>query len=390
MSELVIPDERPSLAGFADYLANQQTVITDQWLLTVRRDTQIETADRIPTSELVDHLPRLLQELCLFLRTRDVDDLTGDARRDAAEHGVLRWRDGYKIDELVRELEAFRRLVAAAVFRYRDVNTAFNGLLEVSASALVQQFFAEITIASVKRFMDEQQQFTRSNLQNLAQIQEQLGRVTAELGQARDAQHRATTVVANELRVFLESQRQPKEATQATSRLAAFVEQLLEYAELSGIQQPPGESFDPRVLFSEIVAECKPIAEAKGLRLLTDCLRAPTTVVGNRARIKKIAQLLLRNAIEYTPKGQVSLAFSSPDAERWAIQVGDTGPGLSEADSAQLFNSDPIATDGSADRGLGLAMARELAKSVGASFNSITQAGLGTHLEVSIPKTQAC
>ena len=72
MTEPTPPAERPTLARYAEYLAGQQTTITDQWLLTVRRDTQIETADRIPTPQLVDHLPRLLRELCDFLRTRDL------------------------------------------------------------------------------------------------------------------------------------------------------------------------------------------------------------------------------------------------------------------------------------------------------------------------------
>ena len=70
MSEGVPNPQRISLAGFADYLANQRTTIMEQWLLVVRRDTQIETADRMPQHELVDHLPGLLQELCDFLRAR--------------------------------------------------------------------------------------------------------------------------------------------------------------------------------------------------------------------------------------------------------------------------------------------------------------------------------
>jgi hypothetical protein len=48
MTEAVPNPQRISLAGFADYLANQQSTILEQWQLMVRRDTQIETADRLP------------------------------------------------------------------------------------------------------------------------------------------------------------------------------------------------------------------------------------------------------------------------------------------------------------------------------------------------------
>jgi hypothetical protein len=387
MTESTIPPERSTLAGFARFLASQQTVITDQWLLTVRRDTQIETADRIPTPELVDHLPRLLRELCDFLRTRDVDNLTGGARRDASEHGELRWQDGYKIDELVRELEALRRLAAASVFQYRVIDSAFHGPLEVSATVLIHQFFAEITVASVRQFMQQQQKITRSCVQELADAQQQLGRVSADLAQSRDAQHRTATIVAHGLRDFLRIQPLPLDSTEASSRLAMFARQLLDYAELNVRQDAPGqEPFDPRELFSEVVATYKPIANAKGLQLLAECLTAPAAVLANRARIRKISELLLENAIEYTHSGRISFAFVFSEADRWLVKIRDTGPGLNEQDSAQLHADNPPGTELSPGRGLSLSIVKDLARSVGGSMQTMTQTGVGTQVEVSFPR----
>ena len=387
MTESTARADRPSLAAFAHYLLSQQTTITEQWLLIVRRDTQIETADRMPTPELVDHLPRLLQELCEFLRTRDVGNLTGGTRRDASHHGELRWRDGYKIDELVRELEVFRQLVSASAFHFRDIDAAFKGGLEVSASALIQQFFAEVNVQSVKQFVNEQQNVTRSCVQDLADVQQQLGRVQTELAQARDAQQRAASVVAYELRRFLERHARSPGAAEASPAMATLVEQLSEYVELTETQEPLTDgSFDPRALFSEIVATCKPLADAKGLRLLTECLTAPETVRGERLRIKKIAQLLLEDAIDHTPSGRVLFAFSFPDSEHWTIKVTDTGPALDAQDSAQLLQGGAPAGDLSHARGMILSMVKDLAKALHASLQTTTQVGVGTRTEVSFPR----
>jgi signal transduction histidine kinase len=374
MTEAVPNQQRVSLAGFAEYLAHQQAIIIEQWLLIVRRDTQIESADRMPHHELVDHLPRLLQELCGFVRARDVDILTGDARRDASSHGELRWQDGYRIDELLRELEAFRQLIISCAFRYREVHPDFRGALEVSAHALVHQFFAETTVASARQFMNEQQNVARSCAADLATAQQELGRANVKLERALKERHLASTVVARELRALLPRLPQASPAAGSAQALHSFVEQLVEYAELSGgIAQPQRHPFDPRALFSEIVAVYKPAIEARGLRLRTDCVTAPAMAAGDPQKVRRVAAILLDTALQATVSGQITFAFQFSDAPRWTLIVSDTSPGASpEAGGLPV-------------RGIELAIAEELISLLGGSLNTETRSGVGVRVEVSLP-----
>jgi len=367
--------QRVSLAGFAEYLANQQSTILEQWQLIVRRDTQIETADRLRHRELIDHLPRLLHELCDFLRARDADILTGDARRVATSHGELRWQDGYEIDELLRELEAFRQLVSSVAFRFRELHPDFRGSLEASAHALSHQFFAEITVASARQFMTAQENAARASTQELAVSQQELGRANAQLERALQERHLASTLVARELRQLLQLLPRTDPVAGAAQALHAFVEQLVEYAELSGRGvQPQHQVFDPRALFSEIVAAYKPAIEAKGVRLLTECVTVPAAVQGDRVSIRKVAGILLDTAIQATASGQILFAFAFSDAPRWAITVSDTRPGTSP-DAEGL----PV-------RGIALAIAGELISLLGGSLNTEVQSGLGVRVEVTLPR----
>lgn len=374
MTEAEPNPQRVSLAGFAAYLADQQASILEQWQLTVHRDTQIETADRLPHRELIDHLPRLLLELCEFLRARDADILTGDARRDATRHGGLRWQGGYQIDELLRELEAFRQLVTACAFRFREVHPEIKGTVEVTAHALIQQFFAEVTVASARQFMNEQQHAARSRADELAAAQQELGRATVRLERALRERRVASTIVAQELRKLLLRLPQTDPVAGSAQALHGFVEQLVEYAELSsGDLQPQRRVFDPRALFSELVAAYRPGIEAKGLRLLTECATAPAAVLGDRERIRRIAGILLDTALQNTARGQITLAFAFSEAPRWTLTVSDSSSGSSPG------------PDGLAVRGIAQAIAEEQIALLGGSLRTEVRSGVGVRVEVTLP-----
>ncbi|HEY2679578.1 MAG TPA: sensor histidine kinase [Steroidobacteraceae bacterium] len=378
---------RSSLAGFADYLAAQQSVITEQWLLVVRRDPQIETADRLPQQQLIDHLPRLLKELCDFLRTRNAANLFGGAKRDAQAHGELRWQDGYRIDELLRELEALRHLIASAVFRYRDHEADFKGPLEVSASALVHQFFAEISVASVRQFMREQDNVTRSTVQQLSSAHQELVRSTAKLEQTLSERAGAITMMAHQIRNFLQtiSGASPRTAEDSIPDLRGFLNQLLAYTDLSGKSaEVLHGTFEPADLFADLVAVYKPLTEQKALQWFAVADTAPASVRGDRASTQRIADILLSNAIENTTRGRITLKFGAHDTEHWTIVVEDTGPGLSSEASERLFSATST-RDRLPAPGIGLAIAKDLISRLGGTWHAMSQAETGTRIEVRLP-----
>jgi signal transduction histidine kinase len=62
-------------------------------------------------------------------------------------------------------------------------------------------------------------------------------------------------------------------------------------------------------------------------------------VEGDRAKIQRISQNLLLNALKYTQRGGVTViwgAEESHDTKNWMFCVQDTGPGLNAGPGAPL------------------------------------------------------
>jgi signal transduction histidine kinase len=392
---------RASLVRFADYLKSQEATVTEQWLLAVRRDTQIDSSDRLNHGQLVDHLPRIHQECCEFLSKRDAGMLAGEARTDAREHGVVRWQHGYRIDEVLRELETFRRLIASMAARYGELHPDFRGAVEKSAHALIHQFFSEVTIQSVRQFVSEQQHVVGDYTQKLESATAELGRTNATLEQALSDRHRLTRVVTHELRnllqglgyaqrVWARTEDATRDQRQAASQIRAMEEllsQLLQHSELIATEQPLAiGSFDPVDLYDGLVREYAELATQKGLKFNAERIGLPSTLRGDLAKVRQLAANLISNAIRFTPQGEVSLSFSAVDPDRWLITVADSGPGLSEEAAGRLFGiGGPTSADSRAT-GAGLGIAKDLVQMLGGSLQVITRAGTGTRIDIYLPR----
>jgi CheY-like chemotaxis protein len=124
----------------------------------------------------------------------------------------------------------------------------------------------------------------------------------------------------------------------------------------------------------EIVAEHRPSAQIKGLRLdATVDTDAEHEVVGDRAQLEQLLSCLLSNAVKFTDRGHIRLTVRSLDARRRRFQVADTGVGFDEARKAQLFEtfsqSDDSATRRHGGAVLGLALAGQLASELGGQLD---------------------
>lgn len=385
---------RLTLAKLADYLVSQRSAVTDQWLMAVRRDPEIAAADRLTHQQLIDHLPEIYEECCQFLRTRDAAVFIEDAKSDAKTHGEIRWADGYKIDELIRELEVFRGILYATVLRFGELDPRFRGPVAASASALLQQFFGEITVHSVAQFADEQQRVVQTYTQQLESSNLELSRANASLEQALSERHRLIGVVVHEVRGFLQGLKH-----NALSQGAASVEyagnqlkdvedllaQLLDHTTLIASGEPLAPScFDPAVLHEEVLQLYRANAYNKCLALIGTCADVPRQVTADRAKLKQVAANLLSNAIKYTHQGHVSLTFAARDQDRWVLQVADSGPGLDASAAKLLLGGGPANTE-VPPRGIGLAITKDLVGLLRGSIQVITKIGGGTVIEVVLP-----
>lgn len=390
---------RLTLAKLADFLEAQRVAITDQWLMAVRRDPEIAAADRLTHQQLVDHLPEIYEECCTFLRTRDASVLVEDAKTDAKLHGGIRWADGYKIDELIRELEVFRGILGAVLMRFGDIDPRFHGPIVVSATSLLQQFFGEVTVHSVAQYADEQQRVVQTYTRQIESANLELARANASLQQALSERQRLTAIVAHEVRNFLQGLKHVARlpAEERGERTLAYADaqlrdvedllgQLLDHTSLIANREPlAATSFDPAQLHDELLQAYRPTARQKNLSLLGNCSAAPRQVLGDRLKIKQIAANLLSNALKYTLEGHVSLTFAGQDPQRWVVRVADTGPGLAPEAAERLFGGFSTSTEVVPRRGIGLAITKDLIDLLGGSVQVVTKAGAGTVIEVVLP-----
>lgn len=105
-------------------------------------------------------------------------------------------------------------------------------------------------------------------------------------------------------------------------------------------------------------------------------------------KLRHIADILLSNAIEYTDNGSIEMTAinSGEDATRWILKVVDTGEGIHEADAKLTFQA-VHRSERTTHRGvgLGLIIARHLARLMHGDITFQTRYGEGSHFEVTLP-----
>lgn len=177
-------------------------------------------------------------------------------------------------------------------------------------------------------------------------------------------------------------------------RITKLVEYLLILARSdSGQPDLLWETFDVRLHVEQILHNMEPLAKSKQIRL---DLNAPNSLVvyGDSERLKQLIYILLDNAIKYTPEGgEVSVTLFMEDQERrpaLAIQVKDTGIGISPEDQRQIFDRfyrvDKARSREMEGHGLGLSIAKWIVEAHGGTIQVSSKLGEGSTFKVKIPQ----
>jgi two-component system, sensor histidine kinase len=110
--------------------------------------------------------------------------------------------------------------------------------------------------------------------------------------------------------------------------------------------------------------------------------------VADPARVRQVLGALIGNAVKYTVRGRVEARVSLTAADRIAVEVVDTGPGLSDDELALAFEPfQRIArvSAGAPGAGLGLTLARQLARLMGGELSAHSALGVGSCFTLELP-----
>jgi two-component system sensor histidine kinase TctE len=188
----------------------------------------------------------------------------------------------------------------------------------------------------------------------------------------RDAAHQLRTPLAV-LKVQVQSAQRgdlaPADALQGIAltvdRATQLTNQMLTFAKVEQLrQQQSFEVMDWAESVRDLVLEMSPLIAEKNLDFALDA--TPCRVRAHEWMLREMVRNLLHNAIRHSPAGAVlQLRLSETDGQV-TLLIRDAGGGLPEDLRARLFQ--PFSTVGShAGTGLGLTIAREIARALGGS-----------------------
>ena len=314
--------------------------ILARWRARVEADPLVENSPRLSRSQFYDHIPEVLQAFGRRLFHHPIsDEQLSEESHMAHQHSRHRWQQGYSLKSLLHEwgdlnlvvLETLDEIglqhpqgdvkaLSQARLEWAEMMSAnlsegagaYNELLQAEAVARVSQLESAFARA---------QEFERSRGELLRQT-------------SHDLRGNLSKVVhASEL---LQTEKiSPDERTQVTEILRGGVRSLSQMlADLLAISRlEAGKEtreiapFDAAALLRDLTNSSRALAIQKSLWLRND---GPEELLvwGDAAKINRIAQNLLLNALAYTREGGITLSWQRRDERQWSFEVRDTGPGL--------------------------------------------------------------
>ena len=114
-----------------------------------------------------------------------------------------------------------------------------------------------------------------------------------------------------------------------------------------------------------------------------------TKVTTDAGRCQRIFEILVANAVRYTPEGAEVRVAARSDGTHWVVSVSDDGPGIPKEDLERVFEPFyKLPRDERAKMsgdGLGLAICREMVEQLGGEIALNSAFGKGTQVKVRFP-----
>ncbi|MGF1480965.1 MAG: response regulator [Cyanophyceae cyanobacterium] len=187
--------------------------------------------------------------------------------------------------------------------------------------------------------------------------------------------------------------------------LLAMVNTLLEvYRYEAGRKTFNFSQVDLQVLVAEVVQELAAIADVKGLTLsieregngkavsqttVNGGSNAKFVVLGDRLELRRLMTNIIGNGLKFTNQGSVTVHLTTKsdlELRSWVVvSVQDTGPGISDAEQAVLFERFRTGRHKEVGSGLGLHLSRQIAEAHQGHIEVQSTLGQGSVFVVYLP-----
>jgi heavy metal sensor kinase len=237
----------------------------------------------------------------------------------------------------------------------------------------------------------------------LARLDDSFRRITQFTADASHELRTPVAIIRTTAEVTRRKPRGDKEYAEALDRILAESErttQLIEDLMLLARADADAEELPPEpVRLDELAlsacADARVLAEAAGMVQSADGL-TPCTVSGDRRALRRLVLILLDNAIKYSnPGGHVRLGvslYARGNERRAVLSVQDTGVGIAPEDLPHVFERFYRASKDRSRKidgvGLGLSIARTIARRHGGEIEVESRPGAGSTFRVFLPAAE--
>jgi len=260
------------------------------------------------------------------------------------------WLSGRALSPVDRMTRDARLISVHHLDRRIDVPPADDELRRLAVT------FNEL-LARLQRAFDDMVRFTAEASHEL-RTPVSLARTTAELALSRPRQNS-------------DYQAALADVLSHTERMSTLVDDLLVMARAdAGLERRELSPVDVNRVVEQALRDVRVEAEQKHVRVSHERTNAPATVMGSGESLRRLAFIVIHNAVQYTSNGGTvrvgvtTRGRQSDNGGEVVLEVVDSGPGIPVADRARVFDrfyrgahGRQVAPEGS---GLGLSIAQTI------------------------------
>lgn len=366
-------ESKNEFPDLADHLLAQRAGILDAWRQANIRDPALASGNALPAGQLIDHIPAILDAFEAQVRHLAVGDpeCNTDGEEAAAAHGLHRWQQGYDLAEVIRELGLLNEVMVRELDPQVPLPCISGPTLARARRAWAEAFTGHVEESSA-RYFELQRLEAAGNVEDLEYALHELNDIDRQRADRwREIAHdlrgnvQIVSTVANGLRLgqhqAVRSERFLSMLEHNIRTLRDLLDDVTELTRLhAGQESRQIAPFNAGQLIGRL---CEGLQAYAGSRNLYLRYNGPANleVSGDAAKVTRIAQNLILNALKYTDEGGVDVSWNSLPGEgnRWVLAVHDTGPGFEAGPSAPITGALQQATEISDSVGTGEASGPE-------------------------------